>query len=443
MGGSHAHAHSDSGGEGAPRAVRAVLAVIVPLAVVTLAALIWMWPDEPKPAGSSGGQSVQMSRVTGSVAGVDLRPCPKPSQEGTFPGDWLPPPTQNRPADPAKCGTARVELTSGPQKGQTVVVDLPNGPGSLTYEAGDDVILLHMAEGESNPYQLTDHDRTNALWIVALAFVLAVVAFGRWRGLTALFGLVVTFALLLKFLIPAILDGSPPLLAAIVCAAAIMLTVLYLTHGLSMATSIAVIGTLSSLALTGVFATVAMGMAHLSGISDESSLNLGLSYDVNLQGLLLASIIIGSLGVLDDVTVTQAVTVTELANANPAYRFRQLYKAGTRVGRAHIASVINTIILAYAGASLPLLLLLSIGEQPLGQVLTGPILAQEIVRSVAGTLGLIAAVPITTALAALTVTRRPAADVTEAPVEPPRSRRTTRETETPPPGWPREPADPF
>jgi uncharacterized membrane protein len=243
-----------------------------------------------------------------------------------------------------------------------------------------------------------------------------------------------------------------------------MLTVLYLTHGFTMATSIAVIGTIASLTLTGVLATVSISLTHLSGITDEASLNLDLSHSVNSQGLLLASIIIGALGVLDDVTVTQAATVTELARANPAYRFAQLYRAAARIGRAHIASVINTVVLAYAGASLPLLLLLSIGRQPLGDVLTGPALATEIVRSVAGTLGLIAAVPITTALAALLRSRGPAADEAgeDAPAAgagddhrhaPPVSTpgpaggryRTSRSpaAELPPPSWPDRSADPF
>ncbi|GII32880.1 hypothetical protein Pmi06nite_63220 [Planotetraspora mira] len=166
------------------------------------------------------------------------------------------------------------------------------------------------------------------------------------------------------------------------------------------------VGTLTSLSLTGLLSAVAIDAVHLRGVTDDSSFLLDMSYSINTQGLLLAGIIIGALGVLDDVTVTQAVTVEELAVANPGYTFRQLYRAAGRVGRAHIASVINTIILAYSGAALPLLLLFSIGDQDLGDVLRNPVLAQEIVRAVVGTLGLIAAVPITTALAALAATRR-------------------------------------
>lgn len=470
MGGDHAHGtHAHGGAVRASRSVRiAVLAVIVPVAVMTLAAVLWMWPDKPEaPAGTGSA----LTKVTGTIVGIDLKPCPEQVQAAP-PGE----PASDAPrTDPRRCGTARVELTSGADKGRIVRTELPSGPGTSVFTPGQKVVLLHTpgaAEEETeesgapemSAYQLSDHDRSTPLWLVGAAFALAVVAFGRLRGLTALLGLAVTFVLLLQFLIPAILAGRPPLLAAVVCAAAIMLTVLYLTHGFTMATSIAVIGTIASLTLTGVLATVSISLTHLSGITDEASLNLDLSHSVNSQGLLLASIIIGALGVLDDVTVTQAATVTELARANPAYRFAQLYRAAARIGRAHIASVINTVVLAYAGASLPLLLLLSIGRQPLGDVLTGPALATEIVRSVAGTLGLIAAVPITTALAALLRSRGPAADEAgeDAPAAgagddhrhaPPVSEpgpaggryRTSRSpaAELPPPSWPDRSADPF
>jgi uncharacterized membrane protein len=155
-----------------------------------------------------------------------------------------------------------------------------------------------------------------------------------------------------------------------------------------------------------VVAAGATAAARLTGISGEDTTYLNITYQqVNMRGLLLAGILIGALGVLDDVAVTQAATVAELAHANPTLTGRQLYRAAGRIGRAHIASVINTIILAYAGASLPLLLLLSAGDRPLGEVLTNPNLAEEIVRSAVGTIGLIAAVPITTALAVLATTR--------------------------------------
>lgn len=384
MGANHVH------GTAVPRSRRTVmagLAVLVPLAIITLTALLWLWPDGAGKGAAPAEGGVE--RLTGTVVGVTLGRCPAPSE-------GLPAP------DPATCGQAVVKVGDGPDAGKDVELRLPGGPGAQRFTVDDDVILLR---GPDGAYQISDHDRALPLWLFGAAFALAVIAFGRWRGVTALVGLAVTFVLLLTFVIPGILEGRPPMLVAIVGAAAIMLAVLYLTHGFSLSTSVAVLGTLASLALTGLLSYGALGFARLNGITDDSALALDMSLSIDTQGLLLASIIIGALGVLDDVTVTQAVTVAELARANPSYGFARLYRAAGRIGRAHIASVINTIILAYAGASLPLLLLFSIGQQPLGEVMTTPVIAQEIVRSIVGTLGLIAAVPITTALAALTASR--------------------------------------
>ncbi|MGP3960376.1 YibE/F family protein [Nonomuraea sp. 3N208] len=387
MGANHAHGTAVPSSR---RTLVATLAALVPLAIITLAGLLWLWPDGPNDAGTPPQSSVE--RLTGTVTGVTLKPCPAVVEGAPKP-------------DPATCGNATVKVGDGPDAGKDVALRLPTGPGAQRFAPGDDVILLRDAEGA---YQISDHDRALPLWLFGAAFALAVIAFGRWRGVTALVGLAVTFVLLLTFVIPGILEGKPPMLVAIVGSAAIMLVVLYLTHGFSPSTSVALLGTLASLALTGVLSYGALGFAELNGITDDSSLMLDMSVSIDTQGLLLAGIIIGALGVLDDVTVTQAVTVAELARANPSYGFARLYRAASRIGRAHIASVINTIILAYAGASLPLLLLFSIGSQPLGDVLTTPVITQEIVRSVVGTLGLISAVPITTALAALTASRQAA-----------------------------------
>lgn len=394
MGANHAHGATAPASRGA---VVATLAVLVPLAVATLVALVLLWPDGRQEAAPDQ-QGFQ--RVGGTVTSVKLEPCGE-----TPPGSPEP--------HPATCGKATITLEGGKQ----VTLPLPSGPGSQRFTAGDDVVLLHnpQAEEGSPAYQLSDHDRSAPLLLLGAAFALAVIAFGRWRGVTALAGLAITFVLLLTFVIPGILAGEPPMLIAIVGASAIMLTVLYLTHGFTLTTSMAVLGTLASLTVTGVLSYAVIGIAKLSGITDDSSFTLDMSLSIDTQGLLLASIMIGALGVLDDVTVTQSVTVAELAAANPSYGFRRLYRAGSRIGRAHIASVINTIILAYAGASLPLLLLFSIGSQPLGEVLTTPVIAQEVARSVVGTLGLISAVPITTALAALVTSRRTPGETPDDP----------------------------
>lgn len=218
--------------------------------------------------------------------------------------------------------------------------------------------------------------------------------------MASLAGLAVSFLVLLGFVLPAIMHGESPLWVAIVGSAAIMFSVLYITHGISVPTSIAVLGTLGALILTGLLGLAVTGWMKLNGSGSEETILLNSALPgVDLRGLLLAGIIIGTLGVLDDVTVTQTAIVGELAAADPRLPGRQLYRRAIRVGRSHIGSAVNTIILAYAGASLPLLLLIAASSTRPWDVLTSQAIAIEVVRGVVGTLGLVAAVPITTALA--------------------------------------------
>lgn len=220
----------------------------------------------------------------------------------------------------------------------------------------------------------------------------------------ALVALAISFMVLNFFVLPAILQGSNPLVVAVVGSSAIMLIALYLCHGLSARTSVAVLGTLISLLLIGVLGSLFIDWAALTGNTDDNTgLIHGLYPSIDMSGLLLAGIIIGSLGVLDDVTVTQTSAVWELHEANPAMGWRDLYRAGIRIGRDHIASVVNTLVLAYAGAALPLLLLFSIAQSSVGSVANSELVAEEIVRTLVGSIGLVASVPVTTALAALVV----------------------------------------
>lgn len=362
---------------------RVALFMLAPIVVATLAAMIWLWPSD----GVSSPEQARAAQFDADVIAVRDEQCAEEL------GD-----------DVNGCGTAVVRVTDGARQGQDLEVPLPNGPGAPEIAEGDSVVMNQSTNPDGEVFAVVDHQRSTQLWILAAGFALAVTAFGRWRGLAALAGLAVTFTLLVFFVVPAILAGESPLLVAIVGSAAIMLAVLYLTHGISLATTVAVLGTLAALTLTGLLSMAAVSALRLTGITDDLSASLGLTHGVDMEGLLLAGIVIGSLGVLDDVTVTQSATVTEVARANPAYGFGQLYRAGSRVGRAHIASVINTIILAYAGSSLPLLILIIANNDSFGGVVTDQIIAQEIVRSAVATLGLIAAVPITTALAAVSST---------------------------------------
>lgn len=367
---------------------RWALALMVPLALVTLVGVVWLWPGEvERPEAQSAGQ------VGGEVVELDRVDCP-----------------EQLPDEVNGCGTAVVEVDqveedSPVEAGERVEVTLPNGPGAPRLEVGDGVTLIHMAAPDGQTFDVVDHRRGSGMWVLAAAFVLAVVAFGRWRGVTSLLGLAVTFVVLLWFVVPGVLQGDPPLVTALVGSAAIVLTVMYLTHGLNLVTTVALLGTVASLALTGALAWLAVEGLHLTGVTDDVSTTVGMDLGVDMRGLLLAGIVIGSLGVLDDVTVTQSATVAELAHANPAYRFRDLYRAGARVGRAHIASVINTIVLAYAGSSLPMLVLIVANNPTIGSVVSDQVLAQEIVRSAVATIGLVAAVPMTTALASAVSSR--------------------------------------
>jgi uncharacterized membrane protein len=378
------HAHGRHAVPESGRVRTIALAVIVPIALATLAGVVWLWPSGgPATSGAAAGEEVR-GQITSIVPAV----CPEPLVEETN-----------------GCGTAEVLLDDGPDAGTTVVVDLPNGSGAPEVSTGDSVVVLVTDSPDGDLYSVVDHQRGLGLWVLVAASALALLAFGRWRGLSALGGLVVTFGVLLWFVVPAILAGESPVLVALVGSAAIMLTVLYLTHGVTLTTTVALLGTLASFVLTGLLAYLAVAGLHLTGVTDDLSMSVGSTYEVDMRGLLLAGIVIGSLGVLDDITVTQAATVGELTRANPGYGFGQLYRAADRVGRAHIASVVNTIILAYAGSSLPILVLVVADHGSLAEVVTDQFLAQEIVRSLVATTGLIAAVPITTALAAFALRR--------------------------------------
>jgi uncharacterized membrane protein len=197
-----------------------------------------------------------------------------------------------------------------------------------------------------------------------------------------------------------------------------MFAALYLTNGFTVHTSVAVAGTLASLVLTGVLGAAFTSALHLTGVAtDDDAYLASVHGSINMRGLLLAGVVIGALGVLAEVTVTQAATVAEMAAAGPTTRWR-LYRAAGRVGRAHVGSAVNTIVLAYAGTSLPLLLLFAAGNQPAAQVITGEVLAEEILRGAVGTIGLVASVPITTALAALVADLRPRTTPAPTPAGP-------------------------
>jgi uncharacterized membrane protein len=280
------------------------------------------------------------------------------------------------------------------------------GPGVPELHRGDKIVLGRTVDPTNGrvDYYFDDFQRRTPMLLLAGLFAVLVVAVGRWRGLASLVGLALTALVLVRFLIPSILEGNSPVAVAIVASAAIIFVVIYVAHGLNAKTTTALLGTLGSLGVTAALAALFVAATHLTGLSSEETTSLQSTIgNVPLQGLILAGVIIGSLGVLNDVTVTQASAVWEIHEANPERPARDLYRAGMRIGRDHIASTVYTLVLAYAGASLSLLILFSLSNQNVANVLTGDLVGQEIVRALVGSIGLVASVPLTTALAVAVV----------------------------------------
>ncbi len=252
-------------------------------------------------------------------------------------------------------------------------------------------------------YAFYDFERTWPLAALGAVFAIVIVAVARWRGLRALVGIVVAFLVLVVFLLPALRDGASAIPVTLVASATILYAVLYLAHGVSLRTSAALLGTLASLAVATVLSWGAIELAHLTGLSEDQNNEIAAYMgNVSITGLLLAGFIIGSLGVLNDVTVTQASTAFELAEHGASRR--EVFVGAMRVGRDHIASTVYTLVLAYAGSALPLLLLFSVANRSLGDVLTSETVAIEIARSAVGGIALALSVPLTTAIAAALAT---------------------------------------
>lgn len=257
-------------------------------------------------------------------------------------------------------------------------------------------------------YGFYDYERTWPLIGLAALFAIVIVAVARWRGLRALIGITIAFGVLVAFLLPALRDGAPAVPVALVASAAILFAVIYLAHGISLRTSAALLGTLTAMGLAAVLSWGAIELTHLTGLSDEQN-NEVAAYlgNVSITGLLLAGFIIGSLGVLNDVTITQSSAVFELAHLGPGGSVasrREVFLRAMRVGSDHIASTVYTLVLAYAGSSLPLLLLFSVANRSLADVLTSESVAIEIARSAVGGIALALAVPLTTAIATVLAT---------------------------------------
>jgi uncharacterized membrane protein len=385
-------------------AAKIVVGALIVIGVAVLAGAVWLWPshqkvDIPLPFQNAAGGAV--TTEAGNVLSSKAATCGSPSAGGVLTAD-----PEQAPAGGAQCVQTVVAIDSGPNKGANTLLESSGGPGQPNLAVGDHIrISRQVDQAGATSYAFFDYERTWPLIVLAATFAVVIAAVAGWRGLRALIGIVVAFAVLVVFLLPALRDGASAIPVALVASAAILYAVIYLAHGVSLRTSAALLGTLAALLLAALLSWGAIELAHLTGMSEdqnnEVSAYLG---NVSITGLLLAGFIIGSLGVLNDVTVTQASTVFELAEVGDGTSRRAIFLGAMRVGRDHIASTVYTLVLAYAGSALPLLLLFSVANRSLGDVLTSESVAIEIARSAVGGIALALSVPLTTAIAAVLAT---------------------------------------
>jgi uncharacterized membrane protein len=359
------------------------------IAVAVVVGLIVLWPGDVE-AQLSEGLTAPSERA--EVQSVQTGPCPPPQ--------------------PGSCGQAEIRLESGPDEGGTATLALGGTGLAPELEAGDPIRVsaAEVPGGGEPTYTLVDFERRSPMLILALVFAALVVLFGRLRGAMSLLGLGISLALIVVFVVPAILDGESPLAVAVIGSLAVMLVTISLAHGLGPKSVAAMLGTSISLLLVALLAEGATELTNLTGLSSEEATLLNLNVaEISLDGLLVAGMVIGALGVLDDVTVSQASTVLALRATRPGQSLGELYRGALGVGRDHVSATVNTLVLAYVGSSLPVLLLFSSGSLGFTDVINTEIVAKEVVAMLAGSIGLIAAVPLTTLLAAALSKSAPAA----------------------------------
>jgi uncharacterized membrane protein len=411
MAGGHGHSHGGDGDTEVEVGARARLVLILVLAVagaLTLFGLARYWPDEARTAESVTATEFAAPGVTFPIATVTrvLPVCPGNAGEvGATPAPGQPGEVVE---EGTTCGALTVKLDEAPAAGstQTLSVSVPPAITESGLTAGDQVQLMRVPaqEGAPEAYSFLQVQRGSPLLVFAVLFVVVVAVVARARGLLALVGLGFGGFILVAFMLPALLEGRSGLVVAAVGSSAIMFVVLYLAHGLSIRTSTALAGTLFGVAITAVLGIAGVGVARLSGVAnDEAATLASFVQHMSPRELLTAAIIVAGLGVLNDVTITQSSAVWELRAAAPHLGRMELFRSGMRIGRDHIASTIYTIVFAYAGAALPVLMLLFLYERPVLELLQTESLAEEIVRTLASAIGLVLAVPATTAIAALTV----------------------------------------
>lgn len=360
--------------------------VVLAIAAAALAAMVMLWPeadDVPRGLNPYGAEGV--STVDAKVTKVVPFDC---NSEGVGP--------DNIPQVEGDCAHVAASASGG-----TATFDLDAGRYKAGIDVGDEIRVVRIEpEGQKPSYEFLDFRRGLPLSALAAVFAILVVAVARWRGLFAMVGIGVTLLALTKFVLPAFLSGESPLIVAVVGSTAIMIVVLYLAHGVSIRTTSALFGTLVGIAMTAAIGLAATGWTSLTGVGSEDDQALIATVPaVDLKGVVAATMVIAGLGVLNDVTVTQASAVWELRSLQPTARAASLFASAMRIGRDHIASSVYTLVFAYAGSAMTVLLLITAYQRGLTEIATTEQIAQEIVRTLVGAIGLVLAVPITTLFA--------------------------------------------
>lgn len=371
-------------------------ALLAPIGVLALVMVIALWPkgtyDKFALDGSmdtAGGATM----ATGTVTRSGVETCPSSEGLADVGGKTL------------ECTVTYVMPASG---GAEIQMEIPPEMlQSRDVRPGDTLRYLDLSKVDTtsgSPYVFVDFVRTLPMTLLAIAYGVVVVLVAGWRGARAVIGLVGGIAFMIFFMVPALIEGGNPVVVGLTGATAIMFVALYFAHGLNAKTSTALLGTLFGLGVTAALALWLTDAAALTGANDESSMTLAtVAPQISLPGLLICGVLVGGMGVLNDVTITQSATVWELAETSPKASARELFFRGMRIGRDHIASTVYTIAFAYAGAALPILAIAAMSNQGFGVTLSSGEMAEEVIRILIGSIGLVLAIPVTTAIAVMVV----------------------------------------
>lgn len=369
MGAGHSHL-TERRPAATPGTTRLLWALVIGVLAAVLVGAIATWPSTFASLGSEQMLYEGATRVDATVIAVDQA-----------------------------TGDVTVEVTTGGSERETVLS--PTGIPSLEFETGDRIRAIELDDGS---VVFSDFERTTPLLALLILYVVLVLAVAWWRGLGALVGLVAAFGIVAFYTIPALLDGGAPAIIGLVTSAGALFVLLYVAHGPNARTTTAYLGTVAGLLVTAALGTWAVDAARIPGVPGDAEINIAfVEGRLSLQGLALCGLMIAGLGVLNDVTITQASAVWELGAARPDLGPWQLFRRGMRIGRDHIASTVYTIAFAYVGASLPLIMLIAVYDSPVSTAVTSSELAGEVVRTLVGSIGLVLAVPLTTGIGALIV----------------------------------------